>query len=189
MATQEAGTARTQSTEDEGLASQVQQQMQEKAHDLKGEASRKVRSQLDDRSTDIGEQVHSLGAALRRAAEQLAVDGKTMPADAARRAADGVERLGRYLRDGNADVFLDDVEQFGRKRPWISGGVGVALGFAASRFLKASSDRRYNTVKAGRSDLDPPLRQSGAALAAGQLGRGPLGAPATLPPVQSGRPA
>jgi ElaB/YqjD/DUF883 family membrane-anchored ribosome-binding protein len=184
MATQEAGTTRTQGLEDEGLASQVQQQVQEKAHDLKGQASRSVRSQLDDRSTEIGEQVHSLGTALRRAGEQLADDGKTMPADAARRAADGVERLGRYLRDGNADVFLNDLEQFGRKRPWISGGVGMAVGFAASRFLKASSDRRYNTVQSARSDLDAPLTRSGAALETG-----PLGASATLPPVQGGRPA
>jgi hypothetical protein len=184
MATQEAGSARTQGLEDEGLASQVQQQVQEKAHDLKGQASRNVRSQLDDRSTDIGEQVHSLGAALRRAAEQLADDGKTMPADVARRAADGVERLGRYLRDGNADGFLNDVEKFGRKRPWISGGVGMAVGFAASRFLKASSDRRYNTVQSARSDLDAPLTRSGAALETG-----PLGASPTPPPVQSRLPA
>jgi hypothetical protein len=97
-----------------------------------------------------------------------------------------VERLGRYLRDGNGDVFLNDLEKFGRKRPWISGGVGMALGFAASRFLKASSDRRYNTVQSARSDLDAPLPQSGAAL---ETGPGPIGAPATLPPVQSGRPA
>jgi hypothetical protein len=183
MATQEARTAQTQGPGDEGLASQVQQQMQDKAHDLKGQASRNLRSQLDDRSTDIGEQVHSLGAALRRAAEQLADDGKTMPADATRRAADGVERLGRYLRDGNADVFLKDAEQFGRQRPWISGGVGMALGFAASRFLKASSGRRYNTVQAARTNLDAPLTRSGAALETSPLGRGPL------PPVQSGLPS
>jgi hypothetical protein len=59
MATQEAGTARTQGLEDEGLASQVQQQVQDTAHDLKGQASRNVRSQLDERSTEFGEQVHS----------------------------------------------------------------------------------------------------------------------------------
>jgi hypothetical protein len=184
MATQEASRARAQVLEDEGLASRAQQQVQEKAHDLKGQASRNVRSQLDERSTDFGEQVHSLGVALRRAGEQLADDGKTMPADAARRAADGVERLGRYLRDGDADVFLNDLEQFGRKRPWISGGIGMALGFAASRFLKASSDRRYNRAQSARSDLDAPLTRSGAALETG-----PLGAPPTPPPVQSGLPA
>jgi paraquat-inducible protein B len=82
MATQEADTARAQALEDDGVVSQVQHQVQEKAHDLKGQASQNVRRQLNDRSTEVGEQIHSLGAALRRAAEQLAEDGKTTPAEA-----------------------------------------------------------------------------------------------------------
>ena len=178
MATQEAGTARTQ-VEDEGFASQVQQQVQVKAQDLKGQVSQNVRRQLNDRSTDVGEQIRSLGAALRRAGDQLAGEGKTMPADAARRTADGVERLGGYLREGNTDAFLNDAERFGRKRPWLNGGIGMALGFAASRFLKASSDRRYSTVQSARSDLAAPPPRSGT-----ELGTGPLGAP----PVHGGLP-
>lgn len=183
MATQEAGTAHTQALEDQGLVSQVQQQVQEKAHDLKGQASQNVRRQLNDRSTEIGEQIHSLGAALRRSADQLAEDGKTTPADVARRAADGVERLGGYLREGNADAFLDDLERFGRKRPWLSGGLGMAFGFAASRFLKASSDRRYSTARSPRRALDTPATRREAA-----LGTAPRGARPTLPPVQGGLP-
>jgi hypothetical protein len=182
MATQEAGTARTQSPEEEGLVSQVQQQVQEKAHDLKGQASQNVRRQVNDRSTEIGEQIQSLGAALRRSADQLAEEGKTTPADVARRAAEGVERLGGYLREGNANAFLDDLERFGRKRPWLSGGLGMALGFAASRFLKASSDRRYSTAQSARRALDTPVTRSGAALET------PRGARPTLPPVQGGLP-
>lgn len=182
MATQEADHARTQNSEDEGLVSQVQQQVQEKAHDLKGQASHNVQRQLNDRSTEIGEQIQSLGAALRRSAEQLAEDGKTTPADAARRAADGVERLGGYLRTGTAEAFLDDLERFGRSRPWLSGGLGMAFGFAASRFLKASSDRRYSTAQSPRRDLNPVTR-SGAA-----PGTAALGARPTLPPAQSGLP-
>jgi hypothetical protein len=178
MTTQEAGTVRTQ-VEDEGFASQAQEQMQEKAQDLKEQASQRVRMQLNDRSTDVGEQIVSLGTALRRAAEQLQGEGKTTPADAARRAAEGVERLGRYLREGNADAFLNDAERLGQKRPWLSGGIGMALGFAASRFLKASSDRRYNTVRPARTDLHAPSTPSRTALGTGSLG---------APSVQGGLP-
>lgn len=183
MATQEADHARAQSLEDEGLVSQVQQQVQEKAHDLKGQTSQTVRRQVNDRSTEIGEQIHSLGAALRRSADQLAEDGKTTPADAARRAAGGVERLGAYLREGNADGFLEDLEQFGRKRPWLSGGLGMAFGVAASRFLKASSDRRYRAAQLPRRDLANPVVRPGAA-----LGTAPSGAQSTPPPRQGGLP-
>jgi hypothetical protein len=85
-----------------------------------------------------------------------------------------VERLGGYLREGNTDAFLNDAERFGRKRPWLSGGIGMALGFAASRFLQASSDRRYSTVQSARSDLDAPPPRSGTALGTELLGAPPV---------------
>jgi hypothetical protein len=178
MTTQEASTARRQ-VEDEGFASQAQQQMQEKAQDLKEQASQRARKQLTDLSTDVGEQIVSLGTALRRAAEQLEVEGKTTPAGAARRTAEGVERLGRYLREGNADGFLNDAERLGQKRPWLTGGLGMALGFAASRFLKSSSGRRYSTVQSARTDLHAPSPGRQTALGTGSLG---------APPVQGGLP-
>ena len=40
--------------------------------------------------------------------------------------------------------MLRDVEDFARRRPWIVAGIGLAAGLAASRFLKASSERRYD---------------------------------------------
>lgn len=160
MATQEAR-SRTGAGDSEGLATQVQQQVQEKAQDLKGQASEKLRTQLDTRSTDAGDQFSSLAAALRRAAQELEGDGKSPPANVARQAAGQVERLGGYLRDGNADAFLNDVEQFARRRPWAAGGIGAVLGLAASRFLKASSGRRYTAGQSARRDLDAPLSRAG----------------------------
>jgi ElaB/YqjD/DUF883 family membrane-anchored ribosome-binding protein len=175
MATQEALSRRTAGAEEAGLATQVQHQVQEKAQDLKGQAAETLRKQLDTRSTDAGDQFTSLAAALRRAAEELASDGKQTPASVARQAAGQVERLGGYLREGNADAFLNDVEQFARSRPWAAGGIGAVFGVVASRFLKASSGRRYTASRSAHRDLDAPLSRAGT---------GPLGAPAALPPVE-----
>jgi hypothetical protein len=115
-------------TESDRLTAQVQQQMQEKAQDVKGQASDKAREQIDSRST-------------ARSADQLDGEGRGAPAGIARQAAAQVERLGLYLKDSSSDRFLNDVESFGRGRPWAAGGVGALVGFAASRFLKASSGR------------------------------------------------
>jgi hypothetical protein len=41
------------------------------------------------------------------------------------------------------------VEDFARSKPWAVAAGGLALGFAASRFLKASSSRRYQQTQAG----------------------------------------
>jgi len=158
MATdQVSGRSMPESSVDSGTVSQVQQQVQEKAKDVKGQALRKTREQLDTRTTDLGEQVESVGDALRRAAEQLDQDGKSGPAGIARQAATQSDRLGAYLKSSSSDKFLNDVEAFARKRPWAAGGIGAIVGLAASRFLKASSSGRYAQSSRPHPDLDSPL--------------------------------
>ena len=61
----------------------------------------------------------------------------------AEQAADRAERLGGYLHEADGDRILRDVEDFGRRRPWAVVAGGLALGFMASRLLKASSSERY----------------------------------------------
>ena len=63
----------------------------------------------------------------------------------AEKAAGHAERLGSYLQDADADRLLHDVEELGRKQPLAVVFGGIALGFAASRFLKASSQKRFES--------------------------------------------
>ena len=53
--------------------------------------------------------------------------------------------MGDYLKDASGDRILRDVEDFARRQPMLVTAAGLALGFAASRFLKASSSRRYQS--------------------------------------------
>ena len=55
-----------------------------------------------------------------------------------------MDRLGEYLQRADGDELLRDVERFARRRPWMIAGLGLLGGLAASRFLKASSERRYS---------------------------------------------
>jgi hypothetical protein len=137
-------------------AEQAKEKAQEAAGQAKQQASSKVREQVDQRSTQAGEQVATTAGDLRSVGEQLRSQGKDTPAKLADQAADRTERLGSYLRDSDADTILSDVESFARKQPWAVVAGGMALGFAASRFLKASSSDRY---KAARSP-QPPAPQS-----------------------------
>ena len=135
-------------------AGEVAGQAQEKAQELAGQASEqakqaasqasdRLREQVDQRSTQAGEQVSSQAGDIRSVAQQLREQGKDKPAQLAEQAADRVESLGGYLTEANADRILHDVEDFARQRPWAVIAGGIALGFAASRFLKASSSDRY----------------------------------------------
>jgi hypothetical protein len=55
----------------------------------------------------------------------------------------GLRHPGRYLREKDSHALLADVEDFSRRQPWAIAAGGLALGFAASRFVKASSSQRY----------------------------------------------
>ena len=70
-----------------------------------------------------------------------------MPAKVVEEIARRADDLGDYLQSAQADRMLGDVEQFARRRPWLTAGVGVLAGFLASRFVKASGDRRYEGVQ------------------------------------------
>src|SRR5205085_99634 len=107
-------------------------------------------------------------------------------------AAERAEQVGDYLKRADGDAILRDAEQLGRDKPWVVMAGGIALGIAASRFLKASSSRRYREMEttsnlpARRSDVDRGALTSGAGTTgAGRYGTTPA-APAT--PATPGAP-
>jgi ElaB/YqjD/DUF883 family membrane-anchored ribosome-binding protein len=155
--TQSSGSGRgtAEQVEERGgeLVSQAQQQVQEKAQELRGEASSRFREQVDQRSTQAGEQTRAIGEALRRSSQQLRTEGKDAPARMVEQVAQRADDLGGYLESANADRLLRDVEDFARRRPWLTGAAAAAAGFLASRFVKASSSRRYEEAYDGRGHL------------------------------------
>jgi hypothetical protein len=118
---------------------------QDKAGGALGQARSRLRDQVDQRSTQAGDQIHSTAQDVRNVAEQLRNQGKDGPARVAEQVADRAESFGTYLRDADGERLLRDVEDFARRQPMLVAAAGLALGFAASRFLKASSSRRYES--------------------------------------------
>lgn len=104
-------------------------------------------AQLDARSTRIGATISSTADDLRRIADELrtnaAVPGS---ADLAERGADAIGRVGRYLQSSDSEQLITDAEEFARQRPWAVTVAALAVGFAASRVLKASSVQRYRST-------------------------------------------
>jgi hypothetical protein len=122
-------------------------QAQEKAQEAAGQARDRVRDQIDQRSTQAGEQVQTSASDIRSVAQQLREQGKEQPAKLAEQAADRAERLGGYLTGADADQLLRDLEDFGRRQPIAVVLGGLALGFAASRLLKASAQNRSSEAQ------------------------------------------
>lgn len=130
-------------------AQQVQHQVGQKAQELRGQAGERVRQELDTRSTQAGEQVTVTADAIRRVGEQLRTEGQDTPAKYSHQVAERAERLGGYLTEASADTILRDLENFARRQPWVAALGGAAVGFLASRFVKASSASRYQQSYAG----------------------------------------
>jgi ElaB/YqjD/DUF883 family membrane-anchored ribosome-binding protein len=129
------------------------QTAQDKVKDGAQQAQSRAREQVDQRSTQAGEQVSATAQALRSTGEHLREQGQDPQAKAAEKVAHHADRVGRYLTESNADRMLSDAEDFGRRQPMAVVGVGIAVGFAASRFMKASSRKRY---EGHRADADRP---------------------------------
>ena len=140
-------------------AQEVAGQAQEKAAEAADQAKGQLRTQVDQRSTQAGEQVSTTASDIRSVAESLRTQGQDKPAQLAEQAADRAEKLGSYLTESDADRILHDVEDFARRQPWALVAGGIALGFAASRLLKASSTERYHgTYSAPTQQLGTPTR-------------------------------
>ena len=137
-------------------AQEVAGQAKEKAQEAAGQAKGRVREQVDQRSTEAGRQVSTTAGDIRSVSDELRRQGKDAPARVAEQAAERTERLGGYLTESDADRILRDVEDFARKQPWAVVAGGLALGFVASRLLKASSSQRYEQQGASNGNGTDP---------------------------------
>jgi len=151
-------------------AQEVAGHAQEKGQQAATQAKDKLREQLDQRSSQAAEQVNQQASDLRAVSHSLREQGKDGPASAAGRLADYAEKAGGYLQEKDSDSLLADAEDLARRQPWAVAAGALALGFAASRFLKASSSKRHTTRSAGA--------------VAGTTGRGPI-PPSLSPPTGS----
>ena len=137
----------TNKVTEQSKAQEAASQAQEKVKEAGDQARGRVSEQLDRRSTEVGERVGGTASDARSVAEELRKQGKDAPARYVEQAADRAERLGGYLQRSDGDTMLRDVEDFGRRNPWAIAAGGLALGFAASRMLKASSSERYRSSR------------------------------------------
>jgi ElaB/YqjD/DUF883 family membrane-anchored ribosome-binding protein len=123
----------------------IAETVSEQATKAKEKGRRELRDQLDDRTTQLGQQARSLAETLRRSGAEAQVHAPDEVG--VERITDGVadrlERAGRYLERANGDEMLRDAEQFVRTRPWVMAGAAAVAGVLASRVVKASSERRY----------------------------------------------
>jgi hypothetical protein len=127
-------------------AQQAVGQVQNAAEQFGGQARTRLSEQVDKRSTQLGEQLRAASEALRSSGDELE-DRNNGLASVFNQVAERTERLGGYLAESDGQRLLRDVERFAQRRPWVVGGGALIVGLVASRLLKASSRRRYESER------------------------------------------
>jgi ElaB/YqjD/DUF883 family membrane-anchored ribosome-binding protein len=186
----------TQATDEQGQQEGLKEQAaakvqdaasvaQEKASELREQGSLRLSDQFDQRSNQAGTQVRSLAEALRRSGNDLGGEGNSSTARLTEQAADRIEQIGTYLEQKRGDDVMRDVETFARRRPWMLAGIGMVAGVAAARFMKASSEQRYESYRETRRRwptrpddgyrAPEPQASSGLTAGSGIAGTGAMG--------------
>lgn len=138
------------------------QELKETARERSSELTTKARTWMNDeadqRSTAFGSQARTIADAMRETSNRLRSEGQEQPARLTEMTADRIERAATYLTDADGERLMDDVTEMARRQPWLFAAGGLLLGFAASRFMKASggsSRLSGGTYRAYESSYDP----------------------------------
>lgn len=132
-----------------GEASGMVDEARRQARGVAGQARRatsrlagRAREQADEavsrRKDDAAGRLDALSGALHDGAQRLGTEDDVL-ARYANTAADGVDRLSRYLRESDPEALLRDVEGFARRRPELFVGGTFVAGLLLARFLKSTS--------------------------------------------------
>lgn len=162
-------------TEEQGmsdLGAMAKDDLANVGDDLKHRAEaigEEAKAQIGDMVDDVTEQARGLAAeqkdilvghlegvasALDRVASELEAEGEST-AHYARMIADGADDLLTNIAEHDVDDLLEMAQAFGRRQPVAFLGAAALFGFAASRFVLASSARRADGVEGMKQTNSP----------------------------------
>ena len=157
------GTERTtQSASDQARATgeRIRERAGKAARDVKDEAGRRA----EGAKSSLADEIDRIAAALHAACEEL------RPGSTAERtmdwAAEGLEKTAGHVRQRDTGQLLDDLGSYARRNPAIFLGGAALIGFAASRFAKASA-RHDDGYPHHRAGTDPLSTSSGRPVGTG----------------------
>jgi hypothetical protein len=122
----------------------VAQTAKDQVVELRDTAKTRLEEEVDRRRTELGSGARRVADATRQTGQQLRDEGNDLPAMLIDRASTGLDRAAGYLEDTDAEQVWRDVRDAGRRMPWLFVAAGVALGFAASRMIKAAGDDAWS---------------------------------------------
>ena len=94
-------------------------------------AKGRAAAQVDERSTQVGQQIGAQAQSLDGVAEELRSQGKDGPAKIAEQAGERARSVGSYLEQTDGESLVQAAADAARENPAAAAAVGAAAGFAA----------------------------------------------------------
>ncbi len=112
--------------------------------EIVNQVQQRAGSQINRQKEAAAEQVSQVANSVRRIRETLSQPENgplaRYAADYSDMAANRLEQFSNYIREKDPKQLLDDVQNFGRRRPALLLGGAFLLGFAGARLIKSSMD-------------------------------------------------
>lgn len=144
----------TEMTHTSDVLRETARDAQSEVRELAHQASEQAKHVAEQRKGTVAESISGVARALQSTATSLENEQQDMFARAAYDAATKLQGFSTSLRDKDLDGIRRDAETLARTRPALFIGGCVAVGFALSRFLKASASRTPSTEPSASSAHD-----------------------------------
>jgi len=127
------------------------QQAKQTTNEVVSQVQQQAGTQINRQKDTAASELSTVGNAVRRFGETLNAEGQgpiaRFAAQYGEKAADGIDRFARYLREQDPQRLLNDVQNLGRRQPALMIGGAFLLGFAGARIIKSSMEAAGNSTR------------------------------------------
>jgi hypothetical protein len=128
----------------QGDGQDLMQDAKQTASEVVNQVQQRAGDQINRQKESAVSELNTVVNAVRRFGETLNNEGNgpiaRIAAQYGDKAANGLDRFARYLREQDPRRLLDDVQNFGRRQPALLIGGAFLLGLAGARVIKSSME-------------------------------------------------
>ena len=141
------------------------QQAKQTTNEVVNQVQQQANSQINRQKETVASELNTVVNAVRGFGEKLSNEGDgpiaRFAAQYGNKAAEGLDRVARYLREQDPKQLLNDVQDFGRRQPALLIGGAFLLGFAGARIIKTSMDAAGRSMSTGsQGSMNTAMRTS-----------------------------
>ena len=141
------------------------QHAKEAGSEIVNKVQERAGSQINRQKESAASEISQVANAVRKIRESLPAEESgalaRFAADYGDKAANSLEQLSNYIREQDPKQLLEDVQNFGRRRPALLLGGAFLLGFAGARLIKSSMNAAASSTQGGYRQLSPQMNTQG----------------------------